>query len=86
MKPENWTKWSSDKKTRWVDDFIRTPRCKYILSQALYVAREKMIKDELHKREVSDIQDMEMLLETYFAEYNMLSKSVKRINGQKESK
>lgn len=65
MKPENWEKLSKGKKIEIATQLFSSVRGQYIVSQALYKAIEVMKKEPLRKREVSNIEDMEMLSELF---------------------
>jgi AcrR family transcriptional regulator len=54
---------------------LQSARGSYLISQALSIAVEQMRKVEPKYREESNIQDMEMLLETLFPMYVVVRKS-----------
>ena len=64
MKPDNWDKLSQIKKRRIGDELFQSLRGMFIMHQALKVAIESMKKQT--DPEISDIEDMEMLLQTVF--------------------
>lgn len=63
---------TDEERTAW--KFTLSPRGQYILSQALSVAIETMRKVPLPHREVSNIEDMEFILETLFPVFAGLHK------------
>jgi len=65
MKPENWEKLDKDTKYKIAVKLLVSKRGEYIISQALYKAIEVMKKEPEDKREVSNIEDMEILLEIF---------------------
>ena len=72
MKPRNWDKLSQNMKKRIALQLLQSMRGSYLISQALSIAIEQMKKVEPPYREESNIQDMEMLLETLFPIYPIL--------------
>ena len=75
MKPKNWDKLSQSKKKEIALQLLQSARGSYLISQALSIAVEQMRKVEPKYREESNIQDMEMLLETLFPMYVVVRKS-----------
>lgn len=65
MKPENWDKLDKGEKYKIAVALLKSKRGEYILSQALCKAIEVMKKEPEGKREVSNIEDMEILLEIF---------------------
>jgi hypothetical protein len=69
MKPANWDKMAIDDRIDFGNGLLRSYRGSYLLAQALHVAVETMSKRPMKEREVSNIQDMEVLLETCFSAF-----------------
>lgn len=65
MKPENWEKLSYKDKIEMAKELFLSMRGRYIISQALCKAIEVMKKEPKMQREVSNIEDMEMLGEIF---------------------
>lgn len=65
MKPKNWKGFSKSKKREIADSLLYSHRGHYIVSQALIKAIEVMKKEKSLAREVSNIEDMEILLEIF---------------------
>ena len=61
MKPENWDKMSNSEKRQYALKLLSTPRGIYIVSQALAVAIKAMKAKPEPQREISNIEDMEVL-------------------------
>jgi len=61
MKPENWNKMSDLEKRQYALKLFSTPRGIYIVSQALAVAIDVMRAKPEPEREISNIEDMEVL-------------------------
>lgn len=67
MKPEGWECWPEHKKIKHAAEFRLTPRGKFIISQALAIAIEKLMEVEPPEmRETSNIDDMLMLREAIY--------------------
>ena len=75
MKPNNWKKLSQVKKEVVARELLNSVRGQYIISQALVKAVEVM-KSETNYPEVSNIEDMEILL-TLFPIFSGLEKAHK---------
>lgn len=73
MKPENWDTLSSKEKREVATDLLHSMRGNLIISQALVFAISAMKKVPKERREVSNIQDMELLMEELFPMYAMVS-------------
>jgi hypothetical protein len=69
MKPRNWDKLGNKVKDEYATQLFQSMRGQYILGQALYVAIENMKKVPAPHTEVSNIQDMEILMERHFPIY-----------------
>jgi len=65
MKPKNWGKMSQGQKYEDARYLLSTVRGQYIIGQALLVASTEMKKKEIEMREISNIEDMEMLMEVF---------------------
>jgi len=74
-KPSNWNKLSKEEKRKIALSLLNSPRGYFIISQALYVAIETLKKVEPPHREESNIEDMEILLETLFPLYRDVKKA-----------
>lgn len=74
MKPENWDKLDKGTRYKIALELLRSKRGEYIISQALYKAIEVMKKEPKERREESNIQDMEILLEELFPMYLAIEK------------
>lgn len=69
MKPDDWDELEEKQQKDMALELFSSMRGKYIISQALTVAIDEMKKvDDTHK-EVSNIEDMEMLRDTLFPLY-----------------
>jgi len=66
MKPEGWDKLSKAKKLLIAKGLLNSERGSYLISQALHHARKTMSKVPERQREVSNIEDMEILEEIFF--------------------
>jgi len=75
MKPNNWDKLSQSAKKQVALQLLQSFRGSYVISQALSIAVEQMKKIEPPYREESNIQDMEMLLETLFPMYSAVKRA-----------
>jgi len=69
MKPASWDKLPIEDRIDYGNNLLRSYRGSYLLAQALYEAVKIMKKRPLREREVSNIQDMEFLLETCFSTF-----------------
>ena len=65
MKPNNWNKLSAREKRRISWLLLNSERGNYLISQALVLAIKDLKKVPKPRREVSNIQDMEVLLELF---------------------
>ena len=65
MKPENWDKLCKEEKVEIAKGLFVSPRGRYIISQALCEAIKAMNKVPSPQKEVSNIQDMEILGELF---------------------
>ena len=65
MKPSNWDSLKPTEKSFLATSLLKSMRGNLIISQALVVAISAMKKVPKNRREVSNIQDMEMLLELF---------------------
>lgn len=68
-KPRDWDKLPPEEKQRIGLSLLRSIRGQYIVSQALSKAIEVMKKVKPPRKEVSNIEDMEILHETLFPLY-----------------
>lgn len=66
MKPDNWEELSGEEKAEIARGLFESLRGFYIISQALDVAITEMEKAPERERDVSNIQDMEILREMIF--------------------
>jgi len=66
MKPTEWNRIPPERKKMMALNLFRSPRGKYIISQALSTAIEDMKRVKSVHREVDNIEDMEMLHEELF--------------------
>lgn len=64
--------------------FLNSERGKYIVGQALVIAVRCMKRKPMHMREVSNIADMEYLIENAFPLYKMIKEAEKEF--QRRSK
>lgn len=71
MKPSNWNKLSEKEKKEIALNLLKSQRGAYIMGQALYTAIEVMKQVPKSFREVSNIEDMEMLEEALFPIYRL---------------
>jgi hypothetical protein len=76
MKPSDWDKMSELQKKQYAKELFGSMRGQFIVSQALVKAIEAMSKVPTNRREVSNMQDMEMLL-TLFPIYAVVDASEK---------
>lgn len=76
MKPENWDSLSEEEKIKIAKNLLNSMRGNYIVSQALYKAIEIMKKEKYP--ETSNIEDMEMLRETFFRIFTDFEKMEKK--------
>lgn len=74
MKPKNWDKLAPEDKIDLGGRLRHSNRGRYILSQALVVAIEALNKEPANRKEVSNIQDMEILAETEFSVFSAVIK------------
>jgi len=65
-KPSNWDKLKKKEKQEIAGYLLESMRGQYIISQALYYAIETLKKVPKLHRENSNIEDMEILKETFF--------------------
>lgn len=65
MKPKNWKRMATTSKRHIAGRLLNSERGHYIISQALVVAIKQLKKVPIPHREISNIQDMEMLLELF---------------------
>lgn len=66
MKPANWDQIPKDRQKNYAWELLNSPRGIYIMSQALHYAMKTMSAEPPERKEVSNIQDMEILRETFF--------------------
>jgi len=69
MKPASWDEYRIEDKIDFGNNLLRSYRGSYLLAQALHEAIKVMRKRSMKEREVSNIQDMEILLETCFGTF-----------------
>jgi hypothetical protein len=69
MKPKNWEQLDPLSKAQIAKELFHSERGKYIISQALYKAMTVMKEVDDSSKEVSNIQDMEILYETIFHQF-----------------
>ena len=86
MKPENWNDLPMEDKINLSGQLLNSYRGKYLLAQALYEATRAMSKVPRRQREVSNIQDMEMLLEGSFSVFHEVFKLGREINDARPKK
>jgi hypothetical protein len=79
MKPASWDKLPIEDKIDLGNNLLRSYRGSYLLAQALYEAINVMKKKPLKEREVSNIQDMEILLETCFTTFGGIFDTQKKM-------
>jgi hypothetical protein len=72
MKPESWDKMSKEEKTAYAHELLRSQRGAYIMAQALSEAIRAMSRKPVERREVSNIQDMQILLEGLFPVFGVM--------------
>jgi len=72
MKPRDWQKMSEEEKRRLAAELVSSARGRFIMAQALYVASSAMSDAPAQKRETSNIEDMQMILESLFPEFDAL--------------
>jgi len=77
MKPTNWSKFPIEDKIDFGQGLLKSYRGSYLLAQALHEAITAMKKVPKNRREVSNIEDMEVILETCFTAFEGLFKMVK---------
>lgn len=65
MKPKNWKELSEEEKRDAAMSLLYSKRGHYIVSQALVKAIDVMKAEPEVRREASNIEDMEMLLELF---------------------
>jgi len=65
-KPHNWNEMTDKQKTEYAKQLLNSARGSYIIGQALTVAVNYMKEAELKRREVSNIEDMEVLKTLFF--------------------
>jgi hypothetical protein len=66
VKPKGWEKWSPEERRRYAEELFTSPRGQYIVSQALTVAINVLKEVPEPYREVSNIEDMEILRDELF--------------------
>lgn len=66
MKPDNWNEMGNLDKLKLAEKMVNSPRGAYIISQALHYAIKALNEIPDPFKEVSNIQDMEMMRETFF--------------------
>jgi len=86
MKPENWDKLSNKEKKEIANELFMSIRGRYIISQALHYAIKELKKVKPPFREVSNIEDMEMLMETYFSIFDAVKKAEEEFKIKTELK
>lgn len=69
MMPSNWTKLPRREQLRQATDLFTSPSGKLVISEALYCAIQLLRSAPEKSREVSNIEDMEMLYETIFDQF-----------------
>jgi len=89
MKPENWEKMTADQRRTVAHSLMQSLRGHYIISQALAVAIDAMKKVPVSRREMSNIEDMEILREEVFSlffpfEGKQMQKMIKKKKGGKK--
>lgn len=77
MKPDNWDKLDKSQRREIAIKLFMSDRGQYLVSEALYTAIEVMRKVPKERREVSNIEDMEILLEELFPLYKMVKDAIK---------
>jgi hypothetical protein len=70
MKPNNWEALSAVQRRTMALGMVKSMRGTYIISQALFIAKEELEKVTGPHREQSNIEDMEMLIEGLFSLYS----------------
>ena len=86
MKPDNWNKMKQKEKHKMALELLGSFRGHYIISQALSIAIRQLNKVKGVHKELSNIQDMEMLYEEIFPIYKideMTPKQVKKLLTKK---
>jgi len=78
-KPSNWNKLSEEEKRKIALSLLNSPRGHFIISQALYVAVETLKKVKPPHREESNIEDMEILMETLFPLYKYVKEAERKV-------
>ena len=66
MKPNNWKSMSKNQKKEYALRLVNSTRGSYILSQALFYGIQELNKAEGNRKEISNIEDMEILREIIF--------------------
>jgi hypothetical protein len=70
MRPTNWTQLSRREQLRQATDLFASHGGKLVISEALYLAIQFLQSAPKNAREESDIQDMEVLYETIFDQFD----------------
>ena len=86
MKPPDWNELSKEEKFKRGILLFSSLRGQYIISQALCVAIKTLKKVKKPYREESNIQDMEILLETIFPLYKGVKEAEMKVrhSGRKK--
>jgi len=69
MKAENFDQLSKEEQEQMAVSLWASPRGKYLIAQALDVAMRTMKEAKEQELELSNIEDMEMLLQCVYSEY-----------------
>lgn len=90
MKPSNWTKLPKEERKRIGMELFHSMRGQYIIGQALAWAAKAMSQVPPPMTEVSNIQDMEIFMETVFppigVDLDDVEMTVRRKMGKEEKK
>jgi len=70
MRPSNWTQLPRREQLRQATDLFASHSGKLVISEALYLAIQLLHSAPKTARDVSDIQDMEILYETIFDQFD----------------
>lgn len=90
MKPPDWDKLPAEDKIDIGTRLFNSYRGKYIIAEALHTAIKALKKGPSRARDESDIQDMEILLESYYSVFHALfqagreSNKVLQVNRRKK--
>lgn len=82
MKPDDWDELEEKQQKDMALELFSSMRGKYIISQALTIAIDEMKKVEDTHKEVSNIEDMEMLRDTLFPLFYMGQQAERQFKAQ----